>query len=203
MFEYKCVKLGFSKDVYEPDDDSFLIVDNLDKLSIGENDNVLEVGVGCGIVSLFMAKIAKNVTGVDINPHAIELSRKNAELNSISNVSFFESDLFDKINEGLKFDMIIFNLPYVPTEETIDEPIAKAWDGGVDGRKVTDIFLKDAINYLKPGGRICVLDSSLSNHKKTIQFLEKNEFDVKIIAEKKLSFERLYLIEGTHINRQR
>ena len=93
MFEYKDVKLKFSKDVYEPDDDSFLIVDNLDKLSIGKNDTILEVGVGCGVLSLFMAKIAKNVTGVDINHYAVELSKKNAELNNISNVSFFESDL--------------------------------------------------------------------------------------------------------------
>ena len=201
MFEYKGVKLKFSQNVYEPDDDTFLIVDNLEKLDVRDNDKVLEVGVGCGIVSLFMAKIAKNVIGVDINPHAVELSRKNAELNNISNVSFFESDLFEKIDEGLKFDLIIFNLPYVPTEETIDEPLAKAWDGGADGRKVTDKFLKDAINYLKPRGRICVLDSSLSNHKKTIKFLEENGFDVKIIAEKKLSFEMLYLIEGKHINR--
>ena len=170
MFEYKDMKLKFSKDVYEPDDDSFLIVDNLDKLSIGKNDSILEVGVGCGILSLFMAKIAKNVTGVDINPHAVELSRKNAELNNISNVSFFESDLFEKIRDGLKFDIIIFNLPYVPTEETIDEPLAKAWDGGADGRKVTDRFLNDAITYLRPSGRICVLDSSLSNHKKPIKF---------------------------------
>ena len=203
MFEYKGVKLGFSKDVYEPDDDSFLIVDNLDELDVKKNDTILEVGVGCGILSLFMAKIAKNVTGVDINPHAVELSKKNAELNNISNVSFFESDLFEKIDDKSKFDMIIFNLPYVPTEEIIDEPLAKAWDGGADGRIVTDRFLKDAINYLKPTGRICVLDSSLSNHKKTIKFLEKNGFEVKIIAEKKLSFEMLYLIEGTHINRQR
>ena len=203
MFEYKDVKLKFSKDVYEPDDDSFLIVDNLDKLSIGEYDTVLEVGVGCGVLSLFMAKIAKNVTGVDINHYAVELSKKNAELNNISNVSFFESDLFEKIDNKFKYDMIIFNLPYVPTEEIIDEPLAKAWDGGVDGRKVTDRFLKKAINYLKPNGRICVLDSSLSNHKKTIKFLEKNGFDVKIITEKKLSFEMLYLIEGKHINRQR
>ena len=203
MFEYKDVKLKFSQDVYEPDDDTFLIIDKLNKLNIKKNDTILEVGIGCGIISLFMAKLAKNVIGVDINTHAVELSIKNAELNNITNISFFESDLFDKIDDKLKFDLIIFNLPYVPTEENIDEPLAKAWDGGVDGRKVTDRFLKTAVKYVKSNGRICVLDSSLSNHKKTIIFLEKNGFNIKIIAEKKLSFEILYLIEGKHINRQR
>ena len=203
MFEYKCMKIEFSKDVYEPDDDTFLLIDNLEKLDIKKNNTVLEVGIGSGIVSLFLSKIAKTVIGVDINPHAVELSKKNAELNNVSNVSFFKSDLFENIKNELKFDLIVFNLPYVPTEETIDEPIAKAWDGGKDGRKVTDRFLTQSINYLKPNGKICVIDSSLSNHKKTILFLKKNGFNVNIITEKKLSFETLYLIEGKHINRQR
>ncbi|NOR85556.1 methyltransferase domain-containing protein [archaeon] len=203
MFEHKGIKIGFSKDVYEPDDDTFLIVDNLEKLNISKNNTVLEVGIGSGIVSLFLAKLAKTVTGVDINKHAVELSIQNAVLNNIKNVSFFESDLFDKIDDKSKFDLIIFNLPYVPTEEIIDEPIAKAWDGGANGRKVTDRFLSEAINYITLNGKICVLDSSLSNYKKTILFLENNGFKTKIIAEKKLSFEMLYLIEGKHINRQR
>ncbi len=196
MFEYKGLKIEFSEDVYEPDDDTFFLLENI---NAKKTDTVLEIGIGTGIVSLFLAKIAGNVTGVDINPAAVRLAGKNAELNSITNVKIFKSDLFEKIRG--KFDLIVFNLPYVPTEEKIDETIALAWDGGADGRKVTDRFLKQAIVHIKNNGRIVVVDSSLSNHKNTIEFLEKNGFCAKILAEKKLFFETLYVIEGKHINR--
>ncbi len=196
MFEYKGLKIKFLKDVYEPDDDTFLLLENI---NAKKTDTVLEIGIGTGIVSLFLAKQAKQVTGVDINPAAVMLAGKNAELNSITNAAFFKSDLFEKIRGN--YDLIVFNLPYVPTEEKIDEPKALAWDGGTDGRKVTDRFLKQAIAHIKNNSRIVVVDSSLSNHKKTIEFLEKNGFRAKILAEKKLFFETLYVIEGKHINR--
>ncbi len=196
MFEYKGLKIRFCKDVYEPDDDTFLLLENI---NAKKTDTVLEIGIGTGIVSLFLAKIAGHVTGVDINPTAVRLAGKNAELNSITNVKIFKSDLFEKIRG--KFDLIVFNLPYVPTEEKTGEPIAAAWDGGADGRKVTDRFLKQAIAHIKDGGRIVVVDSSLGKHKKTIDFLEKNGFRAKILAEKRLFFETLLVIEGKHINR--
>ncbi|MCK5474641.1 MAG: methyltransferase [Candidatus Aenigmarchaeota archaeon] len=196
MFEYKGLKIRFCKDVYEPDDDTFLLLENI---SAKKTDTVLEIGIGTGIVSLFLAKMAGTVTGVDINPAAVRLTCKNAKLNNITNVKIFESNLFEKIR-GV-FDIIVFNLPYVPTEETIDETIALAWDGGENGRKVTDRFLKQAIAHIKNNGRIVVVDSSLSKHKNTIDFFEKNGFRAKIIVEKKLFFETLFVIEGKHINR--
>jgi len=192
MFEYKGLKIKFSDEVYEPDDDTFLLLENI---IASKSDEVLEIGVGCGIVSLFLAKTAKSVTGIDLNPSAVELARKNAKINKIANVKFLKSDLFEKVNT--LFNLIVFNPPYVPTEEKTGEPIALAWDGGPDGRKVTDMFLKKAIKHIKPAGRIILVDSSLSKHEKTLEFLKKTGFKAKIIATKKLSFETLYIILAT------
>ena len=173
-----------------------MIIDNLEKFNLKKNDIILEVGIGCGIVSLFMAKLTKNVTGVDINSHAVELSKKNAKLNNVVNVSFFESDLFDKIDKKSKYDLIIFNLPYVPTEEIINEPIAKAWDGGADGRKVIDRFLLGCKGFLADGGSVVFLESSLSSYEKSVEYLEDFGFKVEIAGRKKLSFEELVVIRA-------
>ena len=78
-----------------------------------------------------------NVTGIDISPNAIELAKENAILNNLD-VNFIESDLFENVPEN-NFDLIVANLPYIPTNDikTLDievlnfEPL-NALDGGDD-----------------------------------------------------------------------
>ncbi len=115
-------------------------------------------------------------------------------LNNISNMEALHSDLFEKINRT--FDIIIFNTPYLPQsdEETIDSPINLAWDGGKDGRKVIDRFLKEAPSHLNTNGRLIFLESSLSSYDKSLDYLERHGFKADIISRKKLSFEELVVI---------
>jgi methylase of polypeptide subunit release factors len=70
----------------------------------------LDMGCGCGVLSLVMSSFCEHVTGVDINPRAIEFSRFNSALNGIRNVTFIEGDLFDCVR-GQQFDLIVFNSP--------------------------------------------------------------------------------------------
>ena len=71
---------------------------------------VLEIGCATGYLSIELAKRGWNVTGTDIIPKAIEVSRSNAEQADVS-VTFIESDLFDKVKR--RFDVIIFNPPVI------------------------------------------------------------------------------------------
>ena len=91
-----------------------------------------------------------NVTGIDISPNAIELAKENAILNNLD-VNFIESDLFENVPEN-NFDLIVANLPYIPTNDikTLDievlnfEPL-NALDGGDDDG--TDI-IKNLISQI-------------------------------------------------------
>ena len=56
-------------------------------------------------------------------------------------------------------------------------------------------IIKSAKNRLKPGGKFLFVTSSLSNYQKLVENTEKEGFDVKIIAKKKLFFEELILVE--------
>lgn len=70
----------------------------------------LEVGCGAGYLSIELARRGWNVTGADIVPEAVEVSRSNAKQAGVS-VTFVQSDLFENVKG--RFDAIIFNPPIV------------------------------------------------------------------------------------------
>ncbi len=190
--KYKDIEYNECDEVYPPAEDTFLLIDNLD---VKENDEVLEIGVGSGIVSIAASYKAKNVTSVDINPNAIKCTEANIKLNNVTNITTIESDLFENINE--KYDLILFNTPYLPVVEEEHDPnddYAKAWDGGIDGRSVINKFLEEASEYLKTNGKIQLVQSSLSDNEKTLNYLNNNGYTAEITAKEHQFFEDITLI---------
>lgn len=84
----------------------------IDALELDPSAKVLDVGCGYGPIGLTSAKLAENgqVTMIDINERAVELSRENAKLNNISNVTVLQSDLYEAVKH-LKFNAIVTNPP--------------------------------------------------------------------------------------------
>lgn len=179
--------------VYQPSDDSFMLAD----AARGLNGDVLEIGCGSGIVSLTAAKTAKNVLGTDVNPDAVACARANAERNGIGNASFVEGDMLSAVGNR-KFDAILFNPPYLPTDESehLRGHLNRAFDGGKDGRAVLDRFLVEFGSHLKPGGSLFLVQSSLNDLGKTRSVLEAAGYAVEIVAEKPFFFERLYVLKA-------
>ena len=193
IIEIERIKLKLHPEVYEPAEDSILLLKNLVDV---KNKEVLEIGVGTGLISIACAKRgAKRVVGVDINPYAVELAKENAKLNN-ANITFFESDLFENV-EG-EFDVIIFNPPYLPTSEDdkIDSYLNHAFDGGENGREILDRFIDNLPNYLKKGGVAQILQSSLTGEELTINKLKSLGFKVEKVASLKVPFEELMVINA-------
>jgi len=127
------------------------------------------MGCGAGLLGMIAAKSEK-VSGVvfcDKNENAIELAMKNCELNEDelnAKRSFMHTDLFSKIPESEVFDLMIFNTPYLPREDSAklhsDET---AWDGGEKGIEIAERFLKEAVPRLSEGGRILLVSSSFAD----------------------------------------
>ena len=86
------------------------------KDNIESPKKVLDVGTGSGCIALMMKSIFPNseVTGIDISEEAIQLANENSKLNSLE-VSFFQSNLLENVEES-DHDLIVANLPYIPTE---------------------------------------------------------------------------------------
>lgn len=189
------LRLEITPEVYEPSEDSFLLMKHSRKLR-GE---VLDVGCGSGIQSLINAKNNPEnfVTGIDVNKSAVECSRYNAKINKLKNAEFRLSDLFEKVPRKT-FDGIIFNPPYLPTseDEKIRGKLNYALDGGKDGRLIVDRFLINFDRYLSLNGRLLLVQSSLNNLEKTTGMLEKKNFETEILEEESFFFEKLYIIRA-------
>ncbi len=189
MPSYYGLKLKLHPQVYEPAEDTFLLAENL---AVGENDIALDVGTGTGLIALLMARKASHVLGVDINPIAVELAEENARLNGIENVEFRLSDLFENVSG--KFDVITFNAPYLPGEP--EEPIDLALVGGKTGREVLDRFIEEVPGYLRAGGTVQIVQSSITGVEETIERLEKAGFTAKVAAKRHVFFEDIVLINA-------
>jgi release factor glutamine methyltransferase len=181
------------REVYEPAEDTFLSARNL---NVKEGERVLDMGTGCGILAVLAAERAEKVVAVDVNPHAASCAKKNAESNGVgAKVETRVGDLFEAIADDEKFDLILFNAPYLPVEK--DEGaswIEKAWAGGKTGRKVIDRFIGTAPHYLAEKGRILLVQSSLSNVEKTLKRLSQKKLHATIIGEETVVFEKIVLI---------
>jgi len=189
ILEYEGLKLKLHPDVYEPAEDSFLLARNL---KVREGDLALDIGTGTGIIALLMARKARFVLGIDVNPKAVELARENARINDIKNVEFRISNLFENV-EG-KFDIITFNAPYLPGEP--EKPIDHALVGGERGREVLDRFIDEARNYLKPKGMVQIVQSSITGIEETLEKLKNKGFNIEITARERYFFEEILVISA-------
>lgn len=180
------IKIKVKEGVYPPSEDSYFLIECIEI----ENEKSLDMGTGTGIIALHMAKNGAIVTAADKNINAVINAKENAEINGIK-INVVQSDLFSNICE--KFDVIVFNPPYLPSNDIYDE----VWDGGKEGIEVAEKFLERAINYLNPRGRIYLLLSTLGNVKKCIDKFNSMYKFIKIDT-LPLFFEKLVVYEITH-----
>jgi len=74
------------------------------------NGKLLDVGCGYGTIGITLSKFFDvNVTMLDINERALNLTEKNVKLNACENIKIIESNGFEKITES--YDIIVTNPP--------------------------------------------------------------------------------------------
>lgn len=125
----------------------------------GQQVDVVDIGTGSGCIAVTLSKEEDNMTvyASDISDKALEVAKKNNEKLG-GNVSFRQGDLL-KPFQGMKFDIIVSNPPYIPSSEDVEKIVLLhepniALFGGDTGLIFYERILKDALNYLKPNGLI-------------------------------------------------
>ncbi len=171
--------------VYLPAEDSYLLKKWVEKLAKGD---VLDMGTGTGIQAFAAAKKADKVIAVDVDPKAIDYC--NNAFHTFKNVEFKESKLFSNVDG--KFDIIIFNPPYLP-ESKYDKEIDVT--GGKFGWETIEKFLKEAKNFLKKNGSILMVFSSYTDKDKVLEIAKNNGYNSELLQKKHISFEDLYVYE--------
>jgi len=186
IFFANCV-FQVGENVYEPAEDSFLFAENLE---VKEKEKVIDMGTGCGILAILAAAKADEVLAVDINPYAVACAKANAKLNEVSDKIFFaRGDLFGPIRVREEFGLILFNAPYLPSEE-VDESswLVRAWEGGVSGRDVINGFIREAPKYLRHDGEILLMQSTVSNVEETFRRFSQRGLTASVVAKMDLPF---------------
>jgi release factor glutamine methyltransferase len=117
-----------------------------------------------------------------------------------SKLSFVQGDLFAPLRVGEKFDLILFNAPYVPCEQLEGSSwVEQAWAGGTTGRRIIDRFISKASRFLKQTGRIFLMQSTLSGIEQTVGRFKQNGLKTSIAAKRDLPFfETIVLVKAEH-----
>jgi len=173
------------RSVYSPSDDTFLILDALAKTPV-EGKKVLDVGTGSGILGLFCAARGAHVTATDVNELCLQTVQKAARALGLS-IRAISSDLFSNVRE--RFNVIIFNPPYLPSLTVEDRSV----DGGPDGMALSKRFLRNLADHLERDGTALLLVSSL-NDSASLFSAEIPQFQYEVTTKRSLFFEELQVL---------
>ena len=99
------------------------------KANITKDDIVFDLYCGIGTISIFMAKFAKKVYGIEIVEEAIKDAKENAKLNNINNTEFIAGDVENILDD------LINNKKIIPDVIMIDPPRK-----GLDNKSVDNIL---------------------------------------------------------------
>jgi len=106
-----------------PDQTKVLYDKALEYAGLTGTENVIDAYCGIGTISLFLAKRAKHVYGVEVVPEAISDAKKNAKLNGIDNVTFTVGEAEQVIpkwqQEGLQIDVLVVDPPRKGLDEVL------------------------------------------------------------------------------------
>jgi methylase of polypeptide subunit release factors len=157
---------------------------------IRPSSDVCEVGIGSGVLCILAGLIGARVTGLDINPHAVHMARRNWRRNQLadSDARFMCSEVFSALasDPGQRFDLIWSNPPLLPRIDSVDQAIndREGFEvAGEHGRQVLDGVLGQAHKWLKPGGRAITIATSLQGWHDTERLLARDWQSYQVLRE--------------------
>lgn len=196
------------------------------------NDNytILDMGSGTGVLGFCLAyKLVELgilnrfqkviIYYIDINPKAIALTRQfitsnkhffselkvEENLDNFLEIKYIISDLFKEITWKIKFDLCIFNPPYLPSDDLIDDEnkleIDFSWNGGdQSGNKTILNFFSVISNYTKYSSEIYFIASSQSDTKIMLEKIFQCNFSSIMLQSTHKFFEDIILFKSCKIN---
>lgn len=115
----------------------------------------LDLGTGCGVQALHLARHSSEVVATDVNQRALGLARFNLALNALSTpVDVRAGSFFEPVADE-RFDLIVTNPPFVISPATGEQLVYR--DSGLPGDRVVEHIVRTAPNHLAEGGWCQVL----------------------------------------------
>ncbi|MER3417041.1 MAG: peptide chain release factor N(5)-glutamine methyltransferase [Gemmataceae bacterium] len=161
--EFFSLEFRVTPDVMIPRPETeMLVLAALERAAAFAAPRILDLGTGCGNIAIALAKHLSTATLVasDKSPAAVHVARDNAaRLGVLDRIAFRTGDLFEVVQAGEQFTLIVSNPPYIARHELagLDPGVRDyephlALDGGLDGYEVVRRIVAQAPNFLEPGG---------------------------------------------------
>ncbi len=194
--EFDGVDFLVNKDVLIPRVESAQILAEAEKRIDGRMAGTFaEIGTGSGAIGIALylrlkrkgAKI--KVVLSEISAEALEVANKNLKnlVGETDDINLVESNLMEEIREPAKFDLIIANLPYVPSsriaglpESVVNYEPRVALDGGPDGLTLIKELLNQAKDRLADDG---VIIAEIDYSHDIADFVEIKEYQYEIVQD--------------------
>lgn len=209
--------------VYEPAEDSYLLLDCLEEQCQFIRNRfksriplVTEIGTGSGIITTFIQQniLPQSVfITTDINPHACKTVIQTVKTNNLASNDIGKPYVFDScqmdLTTGLRngeIDMLVFNPPYVPAFELPNVPDNeedKTWLdlallGGEDGMVVTWRLLNELDNILAAEvGVAYILFCARNKPKEVAKKMQEKGWTVETVIFRKAGWEELSVLRFT------
>lgn len=119
----------------------------------GAVGRALDLGTGCGVQSLHLARRADAVVATDLNPRALELASLTAALNG-AELDLRLGSLYAPV-AGERFDLIVTNPPYVMSPPGGERLVYR--EGALAGDELVRRVVTEGAGLLNPGGVLQVL----------------------------------------------
>jgi release factor glutamine methyltransferase len=162
--EFMGLEFYVNEHVLIPRQDTETLVELILKDFKGSKPVVLDMCTGSGCIAISLKKLGgfDCVTGVDVSKEALTVARRNSEaILGAGGITLIESNLFGALGAEQKFDVIVSNPPYIPTEiikglqpEVRDFEPMLALDGKEDGLFFYRQLVSDGRRFLNPGGSV-------------------------------------------------
>ena len=189
--EFYGLRFDVNKKVLTPRMETEILVETVLKVAKpNEKTKILDLGTGSGAIAVALAKNCDaSITALDISKSALAIAESNAKKNGVE-IEFLHSNLFDNLKRKRKFDIIVSNPPYIPTQEIekLDRNVRDfdphiALDGGEDGLDFYRKIVEQSVFRLSDGGYI-FFEVGKGQAKSVKQFLKDAQFEeIKIVKD--------------------
>lgn len=198
--EFMSLNFKVTSDVLIPRQDTEVVVESVLEYTKNIKENtidILDIGTGSGCIAVSLAYYIKNsrVAAIDISQKALDIAKYNSEKNNvIDKIDFICGDIFTGLknllrNDKKKFDIIVSNPPYIPSDEIASlekqvkdfEPL-KALNGGNDGLDFYKFIIEDAAYFLKKQG-ILALEVGINQARDVLNMMKEKYFNIKIVKD--------------------
>ena len=189
--EFYGLRFDVNKKVLTPRMETEILVETVLKVAKpNEKTKILDLGTGSGAIAVALAKNCDaSITALDISKSALAIAESNAKKNGVE-IEFLHSNLFDNLKRKRKFDIIVSNPPYIPTQEIekLDRNVRDfdphiALDGGENGLDFYRKIVEQSVFRLNDGGYI-FFEVGKGQAKSVKQFLKDAQFEeIKIVKD--------------------